>query len=58
MPKFAAKQNARLREHMQWLFCYGIANAAIAWMRAGADPTHGWAELYDHVMIDRKAPNA
>jgi hypothetical protein len=53
--KFKPKNNDRVREHMQWMFCYGIAEAAIAWARAGMDPSHEWAELYDHVMIDRTA---
>ena len=44
-----AQHNERVREHLQYMFAYGIANAAVTWYRAGADPTHEWAELYDFV---------
>lgn len=40
----------RVREHMQWMFVYGISNAAIQWARRGQDPTEEWAELYDYVI--------
>lgn len=50
--KFAAKQNARLREHMQDVFGYGIIIAARDWMRAGSDPSHEWAEFYDLLITE------
>jgi len=44
-----SQHNERVQQHMQWMFSYGIANAALIWYRAGANPSHEWAELYDAV---------
>ena len=44
------QHNERVREHMQWAFCYGIQIAAREWKRDGADPSHEWAVFYEAVL--------
>lgn len=46
------QHNERVREHMQWAFCYGISVAARDWLRAGK-PESEWSELYEHVLANR-----